>query len=129
MKKIFQEKRNRIFVYCFSVICMTFLFLSKNASAFPFVHVWDNGTEKTFELYAQQKSEQYVTSDFATAMSASGKDFTAEMEADVSSDTEADHILRIYCGFFPLMFATCEIGNPSLGVYVISNQGRVLQKF
>lgn len=129
MKRLFQKKRNRIIAYCFSLVCMTIVFMNQNASAFPFWTVMVNGEEKTFELFSHQTSKQYATSDFGAAMEAQGNGTAASANAQYSLDTAADHILRVYCGFFPFMFATCDVGSSALGVYVISSDGRTLQKF
>ncbi|MBO7110724.1 MAG: hypothetical protein J6W18_02110 [Bacteroidaceae bacterium] len=85
--------------------------------------------EKTFELYAQQKSEQYAKADFSAALQAQGLQNSGSGSVDYSTDPGVDHILRVWCGFFPFMFATCEVSNSALGVFVISTDGRVLQKF
>ena len=129
MKNFFKTKRNRIIVLCLSLVCMTALFMDKNASAFPFWTIFVDGAEKTFELYSQQKSEQYAKSEFGAAMKADGYGYSGEAAAQFASDPGVDHILRVWCGFYPFMFATCEVTSPSLGVFVISTDGRILQHY
>lgn len=129
MKNLFKTKRNRIIVLCLSLVSMTAIFMDKKASAFPFIHVWVNGEEKTYELFAQQKSKQYANTDFSGAMQAAGKDYSASVAAQYAADTGVDHILRVWCGFFPLMVATCEVSSSALGVFVIGTDQRVLHKY
>ena len=121
--------RKRILVLCLSLVCMTAVFMSRKASAFPFYTIIVDGEEKTFELYAQQKSEQYAKSDFGAAMQADGYGYSASAAAQYASDPGVDHILRVWCGFYPFMFATCEVTSSSLGVFVISTDGRILQHY
>jgi len=110
---------------------MAAVYMNNKASAFPFVTINTGDGEKTFELYSQQKSQQYAKTDFAAAIEAQGVSNTASGSgsANYSSDPGVDHILRVWCGFFPFMFATCDITSPALGVFVISTDGRILQKF
>ncbi len=124
-------KKNRIIVLCLSIVCMAAVYMNNKASAFPFYTVMTDEGEKTFELYAQQKSEQFAKTDFAAAIQAQGISNTASGSgsANYSSDPGVDHILRVWCGFFPFMFATCEITSSALGVFVISTDGRILQKY
>ena len=129
MKKLFQKKRNRIIVFCLSFVCMSTVFMNRKAFAWPFIHTMVNGVEKTYELYSHQTSKQYATSDFSNVMKAEGKDFSGSSDTQYAVDTQADHILRVYCAFMPFMFSTCDVGSSALGVYVISSDGRTLQKF
>lgn len=124
-------KKNRIIVLCLSLVCMAAVYMNNKASAFPFHTVMTDEGEKTFELFSQQKSKQYAKTDFATAIQAQGINNTASGSgsANYSSDPGVDHILRVWCGYFPFMFATCEITSSALGVFVISTDGRILQKF
>ena len=129
MKNFIKNKRNKIVVLCLSFVCMTAVFINKNASAFPFWTIFVDGQEKTYELYSQQKSENYAKSEFGAAMQADGYGYSAEAAANYATDSGVDHIMRVWCGFYPLMVATCEVTSPSLGVFVISTTGRVLQHY
>ena len=122
-------RKRRIIVLCLSLVCMATVYMNNKASAFPFYSINVDGTEKTFELYSQQKSGEYAKSNFGIAMNAAEKDFEASLSSSYAVDPGVDHIMRVYCGFFPFMFATCEITSSSLGVYVISTDGRILQKY
>lgn len=114
---------------CLSLVCMAAVYMNNKASAFPFITVMTEDGEKTFELYAQQKTEQYAKSDFSAAVQAQGTGASGSGSVNYSSDPRVDHIVRVYCGYFPFMFATCEVTSPALGIYVITTDGNVLQKF
>ena len=114
---------------CLSLVCMAAVYMNNKASAFPFITVMTGEGEKTFELYAQQKTEQFAKSDFSAALQAQGTTVSGSGAVTYSSDPRVDHIVRVYCGFYPFMFATCDITSPALGVYVITTDGNVLQKF
>lgn len=122
-------RKNRIIVLCLSIVCIAALYMDNKASAFPFWTINDNGEERTFELFAQRREKQFASSDFSGAMKAAGKKISAEGSGSYSVDTGVDHILSVWCGFFPFMFATCEVTSSSLGVYVMTSDDRVLQKF